>query len=259
MNSNPDEKETQPSITQKAVSGGAPMKRAVTVYAFIAVVLSMTSLTANGASDFHLGTISASTLGSSVTTTLPMFNSALGTLTGVQVTLDFTVTPYAQILNFSGAPRTFTPSDSVSHSYSPSPANIWTISHGTDSWTLAAPTVTTGPIYGTGQVVPNFTSLQFVGSTSAPVDLTAASGLDLAAYIGAGSLVFGTGGPGQSSGTGPFFSGGGGAGGGANLAGTASVTYEYAPVPEPGTFALMVCGLTGLLVMRRRSAMKSAG
>jgi hypothetical protein len=26
------------------------------------------------------------------------------------------------------------------------------------------------------------------------------------------------------------------------------------PVPEPGTFALMVCGLTGLLVMRRRSA-----
>jgi hypothetical protein len=31
------------------------------------------------------------------------------------------------------------------------------------------------------------------------------------------------------------------------------------PVPEPGTFALMVCGLTGLLVMRRRSAMKSAG
>ena len=30
-------------------------------------------------------------------------------------------------------------------------------------------------------------------------------------------------------------------------------------VPEPGAFALMVCGLTGLLVMRRRSAMKSAG
>jgi hypothetical protein len=229
------------------------MKRAVTVYAFIAVVLSMTSLTANGATDSYLGSISPSTLGSPVTTTLPMFNSALGTLTGVQVTLDFTVTPYAQILNFSGAPRTFTPSDSVSHSYSPSPANIWTISHGTDSWTLAAPTVTTGPIYGTGQVVPNFTSLQFVGSTSAPANLTA-SGLDLARYIGAGVLVFGTSGPGQSSGTGPFFSGGGGAGGGANLAGTASVTYEYAPVPEPGTLALMACGLTGLLVMRRRFA-----
>jgi hypothetical protein len=33
------------------------------------------------------------------------------------------------------------------------------------------------------------------------------------------------------------------------------VTYNFiSDVPEPGTFALMVCGLTGLLVMRRRSA-----
>ena len=38
------------------------------------------------------------------------------------------------------------------------------------------------------------------------------------------------------------------------------VTYNFiSDVPEPGTFALMVCGLTSLLVMRRRSAMKSAG
>jgi hypothetical protein len=229
------------------------MKRAVTVYVFIAVVWSMTSLTANGASDFHLGTISPSTLGSPVTTTLPMFNSALGTLTGVQVTLDFTVTPYATVANFtSSTPLTFTPSDSVSFSYST--ANIWTISHDTDSWTLAAPTVTTGPISGSGQAVPyyfsTFTLLQLVGSTSAPADLTAASGLDLAAYTGAGNLVFGTAGSGQVSIIdGALFGGGGG-----NLTGTASVTYEYAPVPEPRTFALMVCGLTGLLVMRRRFA-----
>jgi len=33
-------------------------------------------------------------------------------------------------------------------------------------------------------------------------------------------------------------------------------TLMPSTVPEPGTFALMVCGLTGLLVMRRRSAMK---
>jgi hypothetical protein len=40
--------------------------------------------------------------------------------------------------------------------------------------------------------------------------------------------------------------------------GTASFEEDLMPstVPEPGTFALMVCGLTGLLVMRRRSAMK---
>jgi hypothetical protein len=39
--------------------------------------------------------------------------------------------------------------------------------------------------------------------------------------------------------------------------GNASFEEDLMPsVPEPGTFALMVCGLTGLLVMRRRSAMK---
>jgi hypothetical protein len=229
------------------------MKRAVTVYVFIAVVLSMTSLTANGQILTYNGTISPSTVGSSVTTDLPMFNSALGTLTGVQVTLDFTVTPYAQIINISGAPRTFDSGSWTSYSFNPS--DIWTISHGSDSWTLAAPTVATGNIYGTGQVDPNYTILTFVGSTSAPADLTAASGLDLAAYTGAGSLVFGTSGPGQFYGGGPFYNGGGGlGGGGGDLAGTASVTYDYAPVPEPGTLALMVCGLTGLLVMRRRFA-----
>jgi hypothetical protein len=41
---------------------------------------------------------------------------------------------------------------------------------------------------------------------------------------------------------------------------TGSTSFEEdlmpSTVPEPGTFALMVCGLTGLLVMRRRSVMK---
>lgn len=196
---------------------------------------------------FYNGTISPSTLGSSVTTDLPMFNGALGTLTGVQVTLDFTVTPYATVANFtSGTPLTFTASDHITFSFSP--ADIWTVTYGTDSWNLAAPTVTTGTIYGSGQAIPFFSLLQLVGSTSAPVALTAASGLDFAAYTGAGNLVFGTSGAGQVSITdGGLYGGGGG-----DLAGTASVTYEFAPVPEPSSFGLLFGGL-GLLIWIQRA------
>ena len=198
------------------------------------------------------GTISPSTLGGPVTTTLPMFNSTLGTLTGVQVTLDFTVTPYASVGNFSSStPLTFTPADSIIFSFSP--ADIWTVSYGTDSWTLSAPTVSTGTIYGSGQAVPyyfsTFTLLQLVGSTSAAADLTAASsGLDLGTYTGAGDLVFGTSGSGQVS----ITDGGLGGSGGGNLTGTASVTYDYAPVPEPSSFGLLFGGLSLLVCHRAR-------
>jgi hypothetical protein len=202
------------------------------------------------------GTIFPSTLGGSLATTLPMFDGALGTLTGVQVTLDFTVTPFAEVGNFSSpTPLTFTPSDSIIYSFSP--ADIWTVTYGSDSWTLAAPTVSTGTIYGSGQAVPyyfsSFTLLQLPGNNSASADLTAASGLDYAAYTGAGDLVFGTTGPGQVS----ITDGGLAGGGGGDLAGTASVTYDYAPVPEPSSFGLLFGGL-GLLFGIQRAALESS-
>jgi hypothetical protein len=222
------------------------MKRVMAVFGFIAFVLSMTSLTANGQMLTYNGTISSSTLGSSVTTTLPEFNSALGTLTGVQVTLDFTATPYAQVYNFSGGSLTFTPSDWAYAGFSPA-TNSWTVSLGTDIWNLAVPTVVTGQINGTGQSVPNLSSLTLVGDTSAPADLTGASGLDFAAYTGAGDLVFGTSGTGSYAGTGlNFFFGGG-----ADLTGTASVTYDFVPVPEPTTTGCFLLGL-GVLVCTQR-------
>lgn len=231
---------------QNLIGRESAMKKALTGYVCIAIGLAMTSLTANGASAFYSGSISASTLGSPVTTTLPMFNGGLGTLTGVQVTLNFNVTPFAQAIQFSGSPQVFTSAYAVSCTYSPS--DIWTISHGLDSWNLAAPTVTTGNIYGSGQVVPSYPGiLTFIGGTSAPANLTGASGADLPGYIGGGSLVFGTTGPGTYSETGgmPFFGGGG-----ADLAGTASVTYTYTAVPEPATLTLL--GLGGLAVMLRK-------
>ena len=43
-----------------------------------------------------------------------------------------------------------------------------------------------------------------------------------------------------------------------NFVGSISFSEQLtpSPVPEPGTFALMICGLTGLLVMRRRFSLR---
>jgi hypothetical protein len=208
----------------------------------------MTNLTANAQLLTYNGTISPSTLGGSLTTDLPMFNSALGTLTGVQVTLDITATPFAQVLNTTFSPNTFTSNDWASAGFNPA-TNTWTVSLGSDSWNLIPPTVTTGPISGTGQSVPSFNLLTLVGGTSAPADLTAASGLDFAAYTGAGDLVFGSSGTGNWAGSGTGF----GFGGGANLTGTASVTYDFVPVPapEPTTAGCFLLGLGALASARR--------
>jgi len=198
------------------------MKKLVIICAVVTLVM-MTGLTANAASVTYNGNISPSTLGGTVTTNLPMFNAVLGTLTGVQVTLNFTVTPYAQVMNFTSPslPLVFKTTNYISYGFTP--ANIWTVTHGTDSWTLAAPTVNTGTIYGSNQSVAYNVPLIFVGGTSASVSLTAASGLDFAGYTGIGTLAFGTSGMGQVliSG-GALFGGGGG-----NLTGTAAVTYVY--------------------------------
>jgi hypothetical protein len=199
------------------------MKKLVMICAVV-ILLMMTGLTANAASVTYNGTISPSHVGGTVTTDLPMFNPVLGTLTGVQVTLNFTVTPYAQVMNLtsSSSPLAFSTSAYASFGYDP--RNIWTVTHGTDSWNLTAPTVTTGNIYGSNQSVVYFVPLILVGSTSAPVSLTAASGLDFAGYTGTGILAFGTSGMGQSliSNGGALYVGGGG-----NLTGTAAVTYTY--------------------------------
>src|ERR1700722_10725378 len=115
--------------------GGVKIKNSVGTFAVIVVIgLTMASLSAYAQTEIFNGTIDASTLGSTATTTLPEFDSSLGTLTGVQVTLDFQVTPYAEVFNVTGGPNTFSPSD---YAYTPYPSNPnvpWTISLGTDMW-----------------------------------------------------------------------------------------------------------------------------
>ena len=108
------------------------IKEAGTVFAIFAAILAVPILSASGASVTYNGTVTPSTLGNNVATDLSMFDTSMGTLTGVQVTLNFTLTPYLQIANETSSPRTFTSSDSGYHSYSPS--DTLTITYGTDSW-----------------------------------------------------------------------------------------------------------------------------
>lgn len=213
-------------------------------------------LTSQAQSITYNGSISLQEAGT-VTTTLPQFNNALGTLTGVQLTLNLTLTPVAQIINTTFSPEPFDINSYISASISSNIGN-WTVGYGTDSWALPVPTLTTGNIYGSGQTLLPFTIFSIVGGTSGPAGLSNVSGSNLTPYIGGGTLALDVNGPQYDSGGGPVYNIGGGVtaavGGNVDLVGTASVTYDYTAVPEPSTIGLVAFGLLGMLGLRLRKA-----
>jgi PEP-CTERM motif len=175
--------------------------------------------------------------------TLPAFDTALGTLTGVDLDITSTTTASVQVYNFAGASQTFSNATASIPLTVTGPAGLFvtaTYSAGPFSGT-AAPGLTTVP--GTTGTASNSTSVPSTDFShyegSSPIALSYSADAPFGDYGGRGV-------------PGVFF------GGSAETGGTFTVVYSYTAVPEPATFAMMGLGFFGLGLAAFRSKHNSA-
>lgn len=179
---------------------------------------------------------------------LPEFNPALGTLTGVEVDVTLTYQGEVGVINFSeysdpptGVTEPFTNAmSSVAIAMSAPSGNVPLVS--------AAYSVASGSVGGGD-------SASYLGGDTTTTVPFAESPANFGLYEGFGSNTYGIlyTPPGSYSGMGTYV----GFSGDANSYGSATVTYTYTPTPEPSSVVLTALGAVGLLGLGWRRARRS--
>ena len=189
---------------------------------------------------------------------LSNFNTAWGTLTGVNVTLSYTVTGVVNIFNTTSSTQSFSNASSTTPIFLTADGTFSSFPAGLQTSVNAVNTVGSGTIgsaagpYGfTGSPVSGSISGNF---TSSAVDFECGPGFTACSSDPTDNYETDAN-AGTFSGTAPngvFF------GGSATLSGAFSVTYPYtaSSIPEPSTMALLGSALGGLGLLRKRLSSK---
>jgi len=224
------------------------MLRKYTSLALVAAAGALLSVSAHAQVIVQNFTIPTQAVPFTQSNTFNLFDTNLGTLTGVTFSLTTSITAEVDVFNLTGTPQNF----------SNATASIPVKVTGPDA-TSVTTTAIAGPF--SGSVPAPLGIYPFKGLTGTGTNTTTVSSLNFGSYEGVGTgtaQVAINGLVGTYSGQAGF---GVGFGGSAVAGGTFTLTYNYtlAPItPEPGSSAFLVAGMLGSLgfVVRRRRSRK---